>query len=87
MESGFAVAGIIGIILNLFLPQELDEELIDQIEVQQSNLAVLEAHESPKELYNVLSAKSLEAAGEASRNLNKEKDFIHVTASSQGSSK
>ena len=86
MESGFAVSGIIGIILNLFLPQELDEELIDQIEVQQSNLAVLEAHESPQELYNVLSAKSMEAAGETSRNNDKEKDYIYVTTSSQRSS-
>ncbi|SCV02570.1 LAME_0H02872g1_1 [Lachancea meyersii CBS 8951] len=42
MESGFAVAGIVGIILNLIIPQQLDEDLMDEIEVQQDNLAALE---------------------------------------------
>ncbi|KAH3900851.1 nucleobase:cation symporter-2 family protein [Saccharomycodes ludwigii] len=64
MESGFAVCGFVSIILNLFIPQELDEELMDDIEIQQSNISVLEGRESnPAELRQVLSGKSLEAYG------------------------
>ncbi|CEP64134.1 nucleobase:cation symporter-2 family protein LALA0_S10e03224g [Lachancea lanzarotensis] len=47
MESGFAAAGIAGIILNLIIPQQLDEDLMDDIEIQQDNLATLEGRLSP----------------------------------------
>ncbi|QLL34523.1 hypothetical protein HG536_0G03850 [Torulaspora globosa] len=45
MESSFTVCGLVGIILNLLIPQELDEELIDDIELQQENLSVLDGRE------------------------------------------
>lgn len=62
MESGFAICAIVGIILNLLIPQELDEELMDDIELQQENLSVLNGHQSPG-ISNVLSAKAAEALG------------------------
>ncbi|QLQ82593.1 hypothetical protein HG537_0H03560 [Torulaspora globosa] len=48
MESSFTVCGLVGIILNLLIPQELDEELIDDIELQQENLSVLDGREPPR---------------------------------------
>lgn len=46
-ETSFTICGITGIILNLLIPQELDEEFYDDIEVQQENLSVLEGRKSP----------------------------------------
>lgn len=84
MESGFAVAGIVAIILNLFIPQELDEELMDDIEIQQENLSVLDGQSSPM-ISHVLSAKSLEARKDRMHNSEDSyelKDNIHVTTGS-----
>ena len=46
MESGFAIAGIVGIILNLMIPQELDEDMMDDIDIQQGNLVALDGQRS-----------------------------------------
>ena len=87
MESGFAVAGIVAIILNLFLPQELDEELMDDIELQQENLSVLDGHNSPM-ISHVMSAKSQEAAREKQMNSQSSSDYknnINISGVSRGS--
>ncbi|SCU98199.1 LADA_0H11276g1_1 [Lachancea dasiensis] len=60
MESGFAVAGIVAMILNLIIPQQLDEDLMDEIEIQQDNLQVLDAHNEFEDGH-VLSNKGREA--------------------------
>lgn len=67
MESSFTICGIFAIILNLAIPQELDEELIDDIELQQENLSVLDGQRSPK-ISTVLSNKAREAKGLSSGN-------------------
>ncbi|SCW04384.1 LAFE_0H12332g1_1 [Lachancea fermentati] len=81
MESGFAVCGIVGIILNLFLPQELDEALMDDIEIQQENLSVLDGQSSPM-ISKVLSAKAREAKDNlnSSQSYEMKEDRINVTA-------
>ncbi|SCV04117.1 LAMI_0H13542g1_1 [Lachancea mirantina] len=61
MESGFAVAGIVGIILNLMIPQNLDENMMDDIEVQQDNLSMLEGQPSVIRSKSIENAKSREA--------------------------
>lgn len=62
MESGFAIAGVVGIILNLMIPQELDEDLMDDIEIQQGNLTALEGQLSAlAEGGPVLTGKAKEA--------------------------
>ncbi|AQZ15463.1 (ZYRO0E02772g) [Zygosaccharomyces parabailii] len=60
METSFTVCGLTAIILNLLIPQELDEELLDDIEVQQENLSVLEGRKSPL-VGPVMSGKEIEA--------------------------
>ncbi|CAR30809.1 hypothetical protein ZYGR_0P01110 [Zygosaccharomyces rouxii] len=60
METSFTICGIVAIILNLLIPQELDEELYDDIEVQQENLSVLEGRKSPT-FKPVMSGKEVEA--------------------------
>lgn len=60
METSFTVCGLTAIILNLLIPQELDEELLDDIEVQQENLSVLEGRKSPI-VGPVMSGKEIEA--------------------------
>lgn len=62
MESSFTICGIFAIILNLAIPQELDEELIDDIELQQENLSILDGQNSPR-ISTVLSNKAREAKG------------------------
>lgn len=60
MESSFTVCGLVGIILNLLLPQELDEELMDDIELQQENLSVLDGQEPPH-FHSPIARKAQEA--------------------------
>lgn len=67
LESSFTICGLVAIILNLAIPQELDEELIDDIEIQQENLSVLDGQASPM-ISTVLSNKAKEA--EAARAAN-----------------
>lgn len=67
LESSFTVCGLVAIVLNLAIPQELDEELIDDIELQQENLSVLDGQTSPM-ISTVLSNKAKEA--EAARAAN-----------------
>lgn len=65
MESGFAVCAIVGVIMNQLLPQELDEELMDDIEIQQENLSMLEGEDDQPLSLRVLSHKAKEAASES----------------------
>lgn len=59
METSFAIAALIGMFLNWIIPQELDEELVDDISIQQSNIEVLEAIDGvdQQQVYTVLSNK------------------------------
>lgn len=61
MESGFAIAGIVGIILNLMIPQELDEDMMDDIDIQQGNLVALDGQRSIQADGPILSNKAREA--------------------------
>ena len=65
MESGFAVCAIVGVIMNQLLPQELDEELMDDIEIQQENLSMLEGEDDQPLSLRVLSHKAKEAVSES----------------------
>lgn len=59
METSFAVSALIGMLLNWMIPQELDEELVDDISIQQSNIEVLEAIDGidRQQVYTVMSNK------------------------------
>lgn len=92
MESSFTVCGLMGIILNLIIPQELDEELIDDIELQQENLSVLDGQTSPM-ISTVLSNKAKEAQSHGpndliiSQDVHELKDVTHYNVSPSRSSK
>ncbi|CAI8505810.1 unnamed protein product [Hanseniaspora opuntiae] len=60
METSFAVSAVIGMLLNWMIPQELDEELVDDISIQQSNIEVLEAIDGidRQQVYTVMSNKA-----------------------------
>ena len=60
METSFAISALIGMFLNWVIPQELDEELVDDISVMQSNIEVLEAIDGvdQQQVYTVLSNKN-----------------------------
>ena len=60
METSFAVTALIGMLLNWLIPQELDEELVDDISIQQSNIEVLEAIDGidKQQVYTVMSNKN-----------------------------
>ncbi|CDO92962.1 unnamed protein product [Kluyveromyces dobzhanskii CBS 2104] len=62
MQSGFAICAIVGVIVNQLLPQELNEELMDDIEIQQENLSMLEGEDDQPLSLRVLSHKAKEAA-------------------------
>ena len=59
METSFVTA-LIGMLLNWLIPQELDEELVDDISIQQSNIEVLEAIDGidKQQVYTVMSNKN-----------------------------
>lgn len=91
MESSFTVCGLVGIILNLIIPQELDEELIDDIELQQDNLSVLEGREqmSPGAIMKRKEAKLGAVTGPnesvSSGDAHEMKDISHYNVTTSGS--
>ncbi|BAO38920.1 purine permease [Kluyveromyces marxianus DMKU3-1042] len=87
MESGFAVCAIVGIVLNQFLPQELDEELMDDVELQQENLSVFDERNDPEMISHILSSKAKEAEASESQNPQSYelKDSIRVTEEASSS--